>query len=236
MIAPASVGLSTVDIWYVDLEVSPARLAELSQYLDDEEHARAARFHFDRDRSRFVAARGTLRAILARYLDTTPRLVCFHYGAQGKPLVRNEDLHFNISHSDGLLLVGVSRAGALGLDIERIPPSHVVDPVSTVVFSQPERKTLKSVSSRERPECFGRFWTRKEAYIKAVGGGMSIELTSLDVATAPGRVLQYHEGVGQWLRCPGWTLRPLPVRAGFAGALAAPGEWQIVRRDLPVEC
>ncbi len=221
--------LPTVDVWHVDLDVDAARLAELSQCLNREEQARAARFHFDRDRKRFIAARGMLRIILARYLDTAPRLLRFRYGAQGKPTVQTEELHFNISHSDDLLLVGISQAGALGLDIERVPAGHVVDSVSAVVFSQPERKELEFLPPTERAECFARFWTRKEAYIKAVGGGMSIELTSLDVATAPGQVLQYQEGIGQWSPCPPWALRPLPVRPGFAGALAAQGNSQVVR-------
>jgi len=224
--------LPLVDIWYANLAVPPRHLHELSGCLNAEEHARAARFHFERDRARFIAARGTLRTVLARYLDTSPDLVHFRFGAQGKPMLPDPDLHFNVSHADDQLVVGISHHGGLGIDIERVPPVHVVDSVSSLVFSSPECRTLEPLSTTERSELFALFWTRKEAYIKAEGGGMSIDLKSLDVATVPGRVLQRTTGSDQWLCSPSWTLRSLPVRRGFAGTLAVPGGWQLSWNEL----
>jgi 4'-phosphopantetheinyl transferase len=229
----AEPGRSVVDVWYASLDVSPARLRDLSRCLNPEENARAARFHFDRDRARFIAARGTLRTILARYLETSPDLVRFRYGAQGKPEVHDLDLHFNVSHADDLLVIGVSPDQALGIDIEGIPSAHVVDSVSPLVFSDPECGTLELLPTAERSECFAVFWSRKEAYIKAEGGGMSIDLSSLDVATVPGRVLQRKAGSDHWLCCPDWNLRSLPVKHGFAGTVAAPGDWRLTWHDLP---
>src|SRR5687768_10014872 len=111
---------ATVDVWRADLTLPDSELVRLSASLDAEEKRRAARFHFDRDRRRFLAARGLLRHILARYAGTDPEHVALGYGQQGKPfLLENPDIQFNLSHTGDVLVVGVARGLPLGIDVER---------------------------------------------------------------------------------------------------------------------
>jgi 4'-phosphopantetheinyl transferase len=175
-----------------------------------------------------MAARSILRIILGRYLNQAPDLVRFSYQVDGKPiLTKTRDLHFNVSHTQDVLVIGVLSDRPLGIDIEHVPSGDIVDQVSPLVFSIPERTALDRLPSTRRCESFARLWTWKEAYIKADGRGMSLDLEYLDVESQPGRVLQLNPASGEWLPCPNWYLRSLPVGAGIAGALAAQGEWRV---------
>jgi 4'-phosphopantetheinyl transferase len=225
----------TVDVWRAQLELGPGQLARISQCLDEEELRRAARFHFQRDRTRFLASRGILRHILSRYLETAPQQIHFGYAPEGKPfLLEHRDLHFNLSHAANVLVVGVARDRPLGVDVERVPGDDIVDSVSHVAFSAPERRALQSLATAERRDFFARLWTRKEAYIKADGQGMSLRVDHIDVSTSPDRVLLLNDSWNQWSESPQWTLRSFSVGPGYTASLAAEGqEWQFACRDWP---
>ena len=219
-----------VDVWRVCLtRDEPSRLWDC---LHEDERARARRFHFLRDRDRFVAFRGSLRHILARYLDQPAARVRLACTPEGKPfLPEHPDLHFNLSHAADLALVAVSRGGPLGVDIEQIHSDSTVDSTSSLVLSDPERDQLRRLSGASRCERFARFWTRKEAYIKADGRGMQLQLDRIDVATSPDRVLLREEDSGRWVPCLHWTLRSIPTDPGYAAAVAAEGsDWEVVLR------
>ncbi len=222
--------VATVDLWRVRLNQGRDEEDRLWDCLHQDERARASRFHFRRDRDRFVGSRGSLRHILARYLGQPPERVRLGYTSTGKPFLRDHpDLHFNLSHAADLALVAVSHGGPLGVDIEAIQSDSVVDSTSSLVLSDPENDELRQLSGRSRCERFARFWTRKEAYIKADGRGMQLQLDRIDVATSPDRVLLREQGSDRWTACPRWTLRPIPVDSGYAAAVAAEGsDWQIV--------
>jgi 4'-phosphopantetheinyl transferase len=226
---------TTVDVWRARLKLGPHQLAHISRCLDKEEQGRAVRLHFQRDRGRFLASRGILRHILARYLDTAPERIHLGYAPEGKPfLLEHRDLHFNISHAADVLVVGVARDRPLGVDVERVPWDDVVESVSRVAFSAPERRALQSQAAAERREFFTRLWTRKEAYLKADGQGMSLRLDHIDVSTSPYRVLLLDNSCDQWSESPQWTLRSFSVAPGYAASLAVAGhDWRLACRDWP---
>jgi 4'-phosphopantetheinyl transferase len=229
------VTIPTVDLWRSDLDSDTSVLDAYWRCLDGDEQARAGRFHFERDRTRFIAARGTLRHILGQYLAQEPERLRLGYGAEGKPHLQDQrDLHFNLSHAGNLLLVAVSQNRPVGVDIERVPSEATVAEVSPRVCSPSERAALWPLLSQARCEAFAEIWARKEAYIKAEGRGLGLELTRIDVSSSRRRVLLQDQLSGAWSVCSRWTLRSLPVVSGYAAAVVGEGEgWRLAAFEWP---
>jgi 4'-phosphopantetheinyl transferase len=221
----------SVDLWRMSLHPGVDRLRDLWKCLDRDERTRAFRFRFPRDRDRFVASRGTLRHILAHRLGLAPERLRFGQGPAGKPFLPDHaDLWFNVSHAGELLLIGLAHHGPLGVDVEVVQEDAVVDATGPLVLSQPERDELSRLEGPARRERFARFWTRKEAYIKADGRGMSLELGRIDVSGGGDRALLRDPSSGRWTPCERWTLRSLDAWPGYAAAVAAEGDgWRLVR-------
>lgn len=228
-------GSGTVDVWWARLVLPQSQLSRLSGCLDEAEQARAGRFHFQRDRARFVASRAVVRHILAGYLGTAPGEIRFGYGMQGKPfLLDRRDLHFNVSHAEDVLVAGVAQGRELGIDVERMFSEAVMEEVSGRVLSKPERGLFEGLDAGERREWFVRLWTRKEAYIKADGRGMSLPLDRIDVSTFPNRVRLLTDGLDDWPLCPRWTVRNLEAAPGYTAALVSEGlDWQVTCFEWP---
>jgi medium-chain acyl-[acyl-carrier-protein] hydrolase len=224
-----------VHVWRAVLERPPEELEALYRTLSAEERERAARFHFDNHRRHFIAGRGILRALLGRYLGRDPGGLAFRYEARGKPLLAGgEALAFNLSHSHGLALYAVARGVDVGVDVERVRPEFAGEQVAGRFFSPAEVAVLRGLPPEQRQEAFFACWTRKEAYMKATGQGLSLPLDSFEVTLAPGEpaalVAARHEGAepGRWSMC---ALDPGP---GFAGALAVGGHgWRLVLGRWP---
>ena len=155
-----------------------------------DERARADRFYFARDREHFIVARGVLREILGCYLKRVPKSLCFCYGSHGKPALAGEfdgeAIRFNVSHSHGVALYAISRGRAVGIDLERIRFDLPVAEIAERFFSKREDAMLRSLPTDVQHQAFFRCWTRKEAYIKARGEGLSLPLDQFDVSLAPG--------------------------------------------------
>jgi 4'-phosphopantetheinyl transferase len=214
----------TVDVWRAHLALPPGELPSISSCLDEEERQRAARFRFQRDGDRFLASRGLLRNILASYLNTPPGDIHFGYASQGKPfLPDHSDLHFNLAHAADVLVVAVAAGRELGVDVEQVFSEAVMNDVSGAVLSDPERGAFGRLDPGERRDWFVRLWTRKEAYIKADGRGMSLPLDRIDVSTPAGRVRLYEDSPDNWLLSHRWGIRELTVASGYAAALATDG-------------
>jgi 4'-phosphopantetheinyl transferase len=214
-----------VHVWSVALDVPPHRLTALESSLSDPERARAARFHFRRDRDRFSAARGTLREILGAYLGRPPGEVDFAYGPQGKPRLapsgpespggpqglggdRDAPLDFNLSHAAGLALVALVRGRPVGVDVEAHRPLGDLLAMARSVMTGAELAAFQALPEEARAPAFFTLWTRKEAYMKATGAGFTLPPQSFAV---------------QGLAGAGWTLRDLPVGGGFAACVAVRG-------------
>jgi 4'-phosphopantetheinyl transferase len=161
-------------------------LSRAAATLSDDERARAARFHFDRDRRRFAAARALLRSILAGYLQVPADEVAFTYDPNGKPRLAGGGLSFNVSHSHGAAVFAFTSEREIGVDIERHPAPDDGDAVARHFFAPAEVAMLDSLPAAARPAAFLRCWTRKEAYIKARGDGLSLPLDSFEVSLEPG--------------------------------------------------
>jgi 4'-phosphopantetheinyl transferase len=218
----------SLDLWLVRLDQIEGD-GRLDGCLDPAEKARASRFRYRSDASRFMACRGALRHILSHYTEERPHALRLAYRARGKPfLPEHRDLRFNLSHADHLLLVGVSQGRELGVDVERIQPDPVVQEISPLVLSLPERDMMPRRSGPARRDWFARLWTRKEAYIKADGRGMGLKLELIDVMTTPDQVRLRREHTDQWLPNPRWALRSLSVETGYAAAVAVEGnDWHL---------
>lgn len=227
---PPELSLPThaVHVWRVDLGLKAAYLRRLERNLSADERARASRFRFARDRDRFVGARGLLREILAPYLNASPGRLSFGYGAHGKPFLAGEEhstLRFNVSHSCDAMLLAVAHMREVGVDVESVRNFGLaMDEIGDTVLSEPEKQALARFESEKKRTSFLRFWTLKEAYIKADGRGVSLPLKQIDVSAPEGRVAVLDQATGDWRRCPRWKLRTLAPVPGYVSALVAEGQ------------
>ena len=218
--------LNTVHVWRAELSCSPNILASYSQTLSPDEQERAARFRFETDRTRYIAARGILRQLLADYLHTEPQRLAFDANAFGKPLLTSEfdsSLQFNLSHSGGIGLFAFARNRRVGVDVELCRPNLDFTALADSVFSPQERHFLRLMPADYRAPAFFACWTRKEAYIKAQGQGMALALDSFDVSLTPGqpRILATRPDASEAKR---WTIHDLAPGFGCAAALVVEGE------------
>jgi 4'-phosphopantetheinyl transferase len=213
-----------IHIWVTSLDRPAEQVYNLSRHLSPDESDRASRFRFQTDRDRFVVARGTLRAVLGGYLNLKPRELRFNYSAYGKPSIEpgagSQAISFNLSHSHELALLAFTRARRVGVDLEFICPDFATQEVAQRFFSKDETDALSALSSERRAEGFFNCWTRKEAYVKARGEGLSHPLDTFSVSLTPGEPASLLSIKGSPAEADRWSLRDLPVAAGYAAALA----------------
>jgi 4'-phosphopantetheinyl transferase len=186
--------------------------------LSEDECARADRFVFDHDSHHFIAARGWLRFTLSQCLDVAPADIRFRYRTWGKPeLAGDHGLRFNLSHSGGWAALAVTRGAEVGIDIERINAGRATLEIAGRFFSAFERETLGKLPPSEQAAAFFRIWTRKEAFIKCTGEGLTFPLDAFDVSLhEPAELLAVRDVPDAGRR---WSLHHLPAPAGFAAAL-----------------
>ena len=214
-----------VDVWSVQLDCSPAYVAVLLHTLSDDERERADRFYFERDRLRFICARGSLRRLLAAYLDAEASDLTFSYGPNGKPALSGQfdgALTFNVSHSAELALVAIGRDVEMGVDVESVRAMDDAEDIASRFFSPREAARLRSLPATVRNQAFFACWTRKEAYLKALGSGLAKPLNEFEVTFAPGDVasLVVHGDERETAR---WSLCELSPAPGYTGALVTEG-------------
>jgi 4'-phosphopantetheinyl transferase len=180
-----------IHIWCASLATDETTFERLESTLADQERERARRFIFERDRDRYIAARGILRDLLGKYLHCAPRSIEFVYGPYGKPALASDALRpaicFNLSHSHGLAAVAIGQEREVGIDVELIRAEFASEAIAKRYFSAREIDELSRLPAELRTEGFFLCWTRKEAYIKAKGDGLQIPLDSFDVSLSPGR-------------------------------------------------
>lgn len=172
-----------IDLWmvYYDDIVDEALLANLRALLNDAEREKVERFHLADDRKRYLVTRALVRTVLSRYADVAPVDWVFSANVYGRPEIanRHEDtdgLRFNLSHTRGLIVLGVSRWRALGVDVEHLQVRQVSAGIAERFFSPAEAAELARVPSAQWQDRFFEYWTFKESYIKARGMGLTIPL------------------------------------------------------------
>jgi 4'-phosphopantetheinyl transferase len=223
-----SLSCNEVHVWHACLDRNGADVQSLEGILSADERGRAQRFRFDKDRQRFIVARGVLRLILASYLELEPGQLRFCYGPHGKPGLdtpsTQKTLSFNASHCDGIALYAVARQRKVGIDIERIRTDFAYEPIAERFFSPRENTMLRGLQTAQvRGRAFFNCWTRKEAYIKAKGEGLSLPLDQFDVSLAPGDPAMLLESRGDPLEASRWSLHDLDPGPDYAAALAVEG-------------
>ncbi|HEX8458500.1 MAG TPA: 4'-phosphopantetheinyl transferase superfamily protein [Pyrinomonadaceae bacterium] len=220
-----------VHLWRAALTPdAPATLERFHATLAPDEKATAARYRFRRHRDHYVAARGILRQLLARYLSAPPESLRFTYSAYGKPALdpsahgAQPSLRFNLSHSHELALYAFARGRDLGIDLEHVRADLAGAEIAARFFSAREVSALRALSTEEmRVRAFFNCWTRKEAYIKARGEGLSHPLDAFDVSLAPGDPAVLLGTRGDPSELTRWTLHALDAGADYAAALVVAG-------------
>ena len=227
---PESPSLETgaVDVWRIALDQADEKSQNFRRTLEAHERERAGRFHFEKHQRHFVVARGFLRSVIARYLGTQPESLRFVYGAYGKPALEGEQaLRFNLSHSNDVALLAVTLAAEVGVDVEHIRADFASEDIARRFFSRAEVEIFNALAKEEQVAAFFRCWTRKEAYIKAIGKGLSQPLDAFDVTLAPdtpAALLRAEDDDASR-----WLLTDINVGEGYAGALAVERPVAVVR-------
>ncbi len=170
-------------------------LAACLGVLSDAERARAERFKFDLHRNRYIRAHGTLRHLLARYLDMPADHVRFETGERGKPFIRGCDLYFNMSHSADTAVYAFSRKGHIGVDVEMYDRRVEIDDLARHYYTAAEQSVLNSLDGSGRRALFFHLWTAKEARMKVTGEGLALDPREIDVEIEGGRLLGYRRPV-----------------------------------------
>ena len=200
--------------------------------LSTDELERAGRFRFERDQKRFIVARGILRKILGRYLEMNPHKLRFEYTSHGKPVLATnsgyDTLRFNLSHSGAFALYAVTRGRNIGIDIERVRDDIDVEQIARRYFSQGEISSLERIHKNKRSGVFFQYWTRKEAFIKATGEGISFPMEQCDVSLISGRGLSPITLPGDNRESSYWYGQDLFPGRGYAAAIAVDGgDWDL---------
>ena len=231
---PATLSASSgeVHVWRVSLDLDESRARLLRRTLSEEELKRTETYRFDRDRKDFTVARGLLRVILGRYLDVEPAELQFCHNVYGKPRLATrcggDTLRFNLSRSHALSLIAVARCREVGVDVERIRSDVAFSLISDQLFSPGEAAAIRTLMPSMRRAAFFACWTRKEAYIKATGKGLSIPLDRFGVSVAPGEPAALLTTDWDPSEASMWSLRDVDPGAGYAGALAVQGhDWSL---------
>lgn len=223
---PAHIDLTNdqVDVWRVRLDLPTVSVQLLEKLLSVDEADRAARFYFPADRNRYIISHGSLRKILALYLYCEPGEFSFSVNAYGKPSLDGERLQFNLSHSGDLALIAITRGRRIGADVEKARTGISADIIGGHYFSQAEMAELQALPLEQREAAFFLCWTRKEAYIKAQGMGLSLPLESFDVSLTPNQPAVLRATRPDPAEATRWTLLSLSVGSGYEAAVAVEGQ------------
>ena len=212
-------------VWCADMRELEPQLAEYVDVLSSAERERSNRFHFQKDRNHYIIRHGVLRKILGRYLGQAPSEIQFRYGTRGKPEILDDPIHihFNDSHSTDLALYAVTLACPIGVDVECIRPIPEFEDIATRYFSPREVGMMRALSVEKRMEAFYACWTRKEAFLKATGEGIGVNLAKVEVTLAPGEEAEILRIPGETQSAAGWKLRAFSPAPGYLGAIALQG-------------
>jgi 4'-phosphopantetheinyl transferase len=221
-----------VHLWRVELHAVAQAEERWQQVLSEDERARAARFHFLRDRQYFSATRAVLRMILGSYFDDDPKKLTFRYSDNEKPSLNpascGRQIEFNVSHSGDIALLAFAQGRAVGVDVEKVRSDFEHEAIARRFFSEQEQLQLAALLPEERYSGFFRCWTRKEAYIKAQGVGLSLPLDQFDVSLRPGDSNALLATRPDNNEAALWSLQDVPAGAGYVAALCVRGEgWQL---------
>jgi 4'-phosphopantetheinyl transferase len=231
--APSTLSWPTgwIDVWKVRLD-EPERAQPEASVLSLDEKARRSRFHFEKDRNYFIRCRSALRCLLADYLAMTASEIRFDYLTGGKPRLASDQnpnaLEFNVSHSGSIALIAVGSERRIGVDVERIRLDVDTGALAERFFSVHERAGLRALPDDLRVAGFFACWTRKEAFLKATGEGLSFPLADFSVSTPPDVPPQLEEIRGDAEAGKKWFMADLSVGDDYRAAVASDASLRVV--------
>lgn len=224
-----------VDIWQGALTEDHGILQGFAELMDKNEQTKAASFKNSMLRDRYIAVRGLLRVTLAHYLATDPATLQFSFGKHGKPALIGHQLYFNLSHSANTLAVAISDQDNIGVDIEQIKQRNGLQEIAERCFSKLELNHWNRLPESLQHQAFYQLWTKKEAFVKAVGHGIALGLSECEVDLSEG--LSFVQVPGEYGSAKDWKIVELSIDAGFCGALVLPNQdFAITHYDLMVMC
>lgn len=213
-----------IHLWVFNSSLYTNRVKEFEKVLSNDEIERAIRFRFREHSDKFILFRGCLRFVLARYLKITPAQIRFSYSSYGKPMlvkeINQQGVSFNQSHTIGLGLIAITQNLSIGVDIERIRDDFPYEDIAHNYFSRNEVSELEKLSQPARKEAFFNFWTRKEAFLKAIGCGLSSPLDSFDVSLPTNEGLVILSTSINPKEVNNWSIQNLIIQKDYSAALA----------------
>ena len=208
-------------LWAANLDGAVNSLNYWEKILSPDERERAERLISEQYKNRFVAGRGILRSLLGKYLRMQPERIQFRYNQWGKPMLDVSNiLHFNLSHSNGVALFAFAKTGEIGVDIEFISPETNIEQTAALVFSKNELALLQSAPPDLRRSIFFKYWTRKEAFMKASGEGFSVAPNGFDVSFAPEKPVANIGLDNEVSNFSEWFIQDLPFLKEYTAAVA----------------
>ncbi len=214
-----------IKVWIVNKnsELNPNDYLEI---LSQEENNRAQKFVFEKDRSNFILSRGILRILLANYTKTKPHAISFEYGPYGKPrITTNKSIKFNLSHSGELIVFAFSKSTEIGIDVEKVDQTIDYLEIAKTVFTVEEMDILSSVPTKDLTPLFYEFWTRKEAFVKYTGHGLSfpVKLNAISILSDKLEIIKNRDKLtAEITNDQGWNLKSFNPVEGYKAALALP--------------
>ena len=227
-----------VHVWRATLVLPEAAAHRLEQFLAADERDKMQRFRFEKDRRRYLIGRGLLRSLLGRYLDVVPQALRFETMVAGKPHLASGqgELQFNLAHSGEYVLIAIADRRAVGIDVEEVRDDFDTGETAAHFFSPNEQHVLETLTGLAKIEAFFECWTRKEAYVKARGEGLSLPLDQFDVSLRPGEPARLIATRPDPAEAERWQLSELSVADGYKAALAVEGRgWTLRSWDCPDE-
>ena len=211
-----------VHVWRSWLDPSRGDLNQIKSSLSDDEHDAAKKFHFERDRTRYVMSHGILRKILSQYLSMPPDEIRFTRDEFGKPLLETNpgEIKFNLSHSESMALFSFTQSSSIGVDIEHIHPIKDIHLIAKSFLSSEEMEAFLEIPKEMQQGSFFRVWTRKEALSKAIGTGISMPLEQLEVGVNPEESPVLKISNRELLEPANWQLVDLNPAHNYVGAVA----------------
>ncbi len=220
---PVAVPDPKIQAWQGRLDLNPAQVRQLARLLSRDEQLRSRKYHFERDRRRFIVARGMLRILLGSRLNIAPEDVRLSYTQFGKPILARAEsrIHFNLSHCEERALFALSPTRRLGVDIEYVKRAIDAIGVARRFFTGAETAALEALPESRRRRAFMDCWTRKEAVVKALGAGFSLPFDQFEVSIAPGAVPRVLAFTSPEYAVESWALHSVKIGREFAATIAA---------------
>lgn len=213
-----------VHIWSISFSDVLTHIQEFYKTLDSTERIRAGRYHLPKERARFIGCRGMLRSLLGNYLKIDAAQVNFSYGLHGKPLLKNtcgeKRLHFNLAYSNDLILAAFTLDSEIGVDLEYVEEIPELNWAINTFFSENECAVFQTLPVSQWTDAFYHCWTRKEAFIKAIGNDRIFPSTTFDVSFAPGEPAQLLQIAGNSEEPSHWEIQSLTPALNYVGAIA----------------